>query len=380
MPKGKAKRKSPIWRGVGVEIMNIESAERKWQCVICRRRGDHRQLSTGQSTSGPYRHLRKHLKLVLKEDGKRLVRQETAQATRPSPLVQSFQRAAQQSPVWTQEAVGEFYALVIERLVCTHTAIHHTENRFSRRLISWLSPLIMTFVPGSSTTFKDMLVLQYNRQKKVQKTILQESLRRHTISFDVWTSPFMKKQIFGVIAHYVNPEYQRCAMLLSLRRLWCGHSGENVAEPMVDILEDWGISTRLGYFMADNEPANHEAIRCTLRHVKPDLSTDQMNQRRVRCLAHVLHLTAKAFVLSNPAKFETQSEVFERQGDLENLQYLWEQRGVIGKVVNFIRYIRTSPKERIAFSRIKVDDSGANIECLTAQDIEEEDQVEVCEF
>lgn len=89
------------------------------------------------------------------------------------------------------------------------------------------------------------------------------------------------------------------------------------------MLKDWGIEDQLGYFMADDEAANNEAVRALLRHLEPGLTLEQQNQRRVRYLAHILLLTAKAFVLGpNPTKFEAEHESFERQGDLEALQQL----------------------------------------------------------
>ena len=61
---------------------------------------------------------------------------------------------------------------------------------------------------------------------------------------------------------------------------------------------------------------------------------------------------------------------------MEELQEIWRARGFIGKLINIIRYIRRSPNQRVEFERIKVDECG-DIEWLAAEDIEDEQQLEV---
>ena len=39
-------------------------------------------------------------------------------------------------------------------------------------------------------------------------------------------------------------------------RLYGSHSGENVGHHVVLVLRDWGIASRIGYIITDNEAAN----------------------------------------------------------------------------------------------------------------------------
>ncbi len=48
----------------------------------------------------------------------------------------------------------------------------------------------------------------------------------------------------------------------------------------------------------------------------------------------------------------------ELHNNLEELQKLWRSRGFIGKLMNIIRSIQRSPKQRKVFKSIKVDESG----------------------
>lgn len=174
-------------------------------------------LFSDQSTSGPLRRLKNHHSLVPNEDASGLER--VTKTSRPAPILQAFQNTAQQVyPSWTQDQVDDFLNTVIEWLVCTHTAIHEVDNKFFRKMITQLNPTVIPFIP-KKTTFKSILMRQFAIRKEVQKTALKESPSRKTISFEVWTSPFMKKQILGLIAHYMDSEYQRGSMPLALRRL-----------------------------------------------------------------------------------------------------------------------------------------------------------------
>ena len=78
----------------------------------------------------------------------------------------------------------------------------------------------------------------------------------------------------------------------------------------------------------------------------------------------------------DPELFEANVQGAELTNNMIELQNLWRARGFIGKLVNIIRYIRRSPKQCVEFERIKVDECG-DIEWLTAEDIEDEQQLEV---
>src|SRR5204863_6798904 len=92
---------------------------------------------------------------------------------------------------------------------------------------------------------------------------------------------------------------------------------------------------------------------------------------------HTLTLVAQAFLLGDdPKLFEANVHGAELRNSLEELQKTWRARGFIGKLINIIHSIRRSPKQRTEFERIKVDERG-DIEWLAAEDIEDEQQLEV---
>jgi hypothetical protein len=161
------------------------------------------------------------------------------------------------------------------------------------------------------------------------------SRSRITISFDTWTAPFARKHIISVIAHFVDQNWKRCHFQLSLSRLYGGHSGENVAAYVIPILRDWEIDGRIGYFVTYNEPSNGTTIDHILAAIDPTYKKADRSRRWIRCLAHTLNLVSQTFLLGeNPEKFEARVLGAELVNDLGELEMLWRDRGVVGKLKN----------------------------------------------
>ena len=93
--------------------------------------------------------------------------------------------------------------------------------------------------------------------------------------------------------------------LLALRRLHGRHGGENQAALLIQIIKEFEITDRLGYFVTDNAFNNDTAVDIVLRTCLPTLTAAQRHQRRLRCWGHILNLAAKAFLFGkNPQDFD----------------------------------------------------------------------------
>lgn len=88
---------------------------------------------------------------------------------------------------------------------------------------------------------------------------MREARSSISISFDLWTSPNCLA-VLGVVAHFIDKNGQRRAAVLGLRELMGEHSGENMAEVLLQIFKDYKIGGRIGYFMADNATSNDTRI------------------------------------------------------------------------------------------------------------------------
>jgi hypothetical protein len=78
-----------------------------------------------------------------------------------------------------------------------------------------------------------------------------------------------------------------------MRKIQSAHSGENIAKIMISVLEKFDVVPRFGYYIKDNHGANDICLRVICRKLR--LNIKNPNNRRVKCLKHILNFTAKAF-------------------------------------------------------------------------------------
>ena len=60
-------------------------------------------------------------------------------------------------------------------------------------------------------------------------------------TFDLWTSPGCQA-LFGITAHFINKEYERRDVVISLQEVKGRYTGENLGEVLCQILQSWDIS------------------------------------------------------------------------------------------------------------------------------------------
>jgi hypothetical protein len=79
-------------------------------------------------------------------------------------------------------------------------------------------------------------------------------------SLDLWTSP-NQLAILGVIATSISNDGVLESFVLALREVKGDHSVENIANYVMEVIQDWGIAGKLGYFQMDNASNNDTMIK-----------------------------------------------------------------------------------------------------------------------
>lgn len=117
--------------------------------------------------------------------------------------------------------------------------------------------------------------------------------------------------------------------LLAIRQLEGPHTGENQAEIIIQVIEDYGIgasttSPQIGYFVTDNATNNDTAIDIVLLHFFPQMHPKTRRTRRLRCLGHVINLAAKAFLYGQDYDaFQRDIEAVQDNSELLKELKLW---------------------------------------------------------
>lgn len=162
------------------------------------------------------------------------------------------------------------------------------------------------------------IIEAFEARKEKLRQELQAARNNISISFDLWTSPNYQATL-GCVAHFVNRSGKRRTAVLALRELVCEHLGENMADVLLHIFGDYGISGRIGYFMADNATSNDACIDLVLQALYPNMSKKHRLRRRLRCFGHIVNLCAQALIIGKDAEKTCKDLESAYQGDLTRI-------------------------------------------------------------
>jgi len=246
-----------------------------------------------------------------------------------------------------------FKILLIRWLVYCHIAYYQIENAFFLELMQHAHKGLAKLIP-SRTTIRGWVINEFRKQKRQLRNDLREARSNIHLSFDLWTSPNYYA-IIAIVAHYIDKNGTRQTKLLAMRRLEGEHSGANQAQIVLDVIGEYKIGGRIGFFMLDNASSNDTAVDIILKTLYPRMSAKQRKRHRLRCLGHVVNLCAQAFLLGKKADttLEELESAYKKQ-DFESIARIWRRQGALGRLRNIIRYIRISPQCREEFESIEI--------------------------
>ncbi len=161
--------------------------------------------------------------------------------------------------------------------------------------------------------------------------LLAEAAGSIHFTFDLWTSGNLLC-LNGVFAHYLDAFGKKKKILLSIPSISDSHTGENIAKGVGDIITEFGLEKRIGYFVLDNAANNNTALEA--------LGSSfgfEPRKRRIRCAAHIVNLVAMQIMYGKDLKaFEAENvNVCHAREDLER----WRRKGALGKLRNIIMWI-----------------------------------------
>jgi hypothetical protein len=190
----------------------------------------------------------------------------------------------------------------------------------------------------------------YKSSKLQIINILADLSTRIHFTLDLWTSP-NHRALLGIIAHWISQSGVLQSTVLGLRRFKGRHTGENQAESLWAVAQEYKIEPKIGYFTLDNASNNDTAMKCISAKLRElNIEFDPV-QSRLRCHGHIINLVVKAFVWGEePEAFELEAESLRNQQDEEAELLLWRRRVPIGKLHNIIVWIGRSPQRRDKFN------------------------------
>jgi hypothetical protein len=332
------KRWSEIWKH-GEQLVHPEIGGCHYYCYLCEDQKKKKELMVINGNQAPLTHmLRSH---GIDKDGC-LVKKESAKG-----VVQSM------VSIVTHNSVERFKYLLVRWIVYCHIAFHMLENEYFRALLSFINKGLAGYLPRAGKTIRGWVTAEYEKRKEALKAELVEALSSVHVPFDRWTSP-NSYSVFSVSVHFIDKAGKRRTERLAFRRMRGEHTGVNIGAMLVEVLKEYNLEKRTGYFIADNGTNNDTAIEVVLKALYPRMSAKWRKARRLRYLGHITNLIAKAMLLgkgSGKAMKELERQV--EKGALEAMERFWRDRGAVGKLHNIIRWIRVSTQRLEAFMEVR---------------------------
>jgi len=120
---------------------------------------------------------------------------------------------------------------------------------------------------------------------------LHQIAGKFSLTADIWTSTINWEAFLGLTIHYVDSNWNLCNFLLDIIPFTIKHSGVNIAQEIMRVLEEFNISRRIIALTTDNDSA---MIVCGKEISSAfDNEFSSMNFSHYRCAAHVLNLGVK---------------------------------------------------------------------------------------
>ncbi|KJZ68851.1 hypothetical protein HIM_11754 [Hirsutella minnesotensis 3608] len=318
------RRKRPrtgwVWEH-GFDIEQDGSERRFWLCRTCHRK---KSICTHMYDAASTSQANSHMENVhrINRDGPILSqrkRQRTLLDMVDLDCSQPKEQALMNAFVASFEP-ARFQQLLIRWVACDNIPFHKLESSYFRDLMAYANSAIVESgsLPTHSTV-RNWIVRSFDRHKGVVTELLSRSLSRINISFDAWSSRKFVS-LLGLTVHFLDDEGKFRTFLLGLPRIEGRHSGENLADRVSEIIHEYGIQDRIGYFVTDNAESNDTCLE--------DLSVElgfNKQHRRLRCCGHIINLVARAIL------FGTNADAFEEdcqaEKEIQDDMKLWRSKG-----------------------------------------------------
>jgi hypothetical protein len=338
-PKQKERTKiSQCWRFGEVLIRSCDRKE-VYYCYDCEREGKSQRLPVMNGNRPGLEHMDK--------------------AHNRSPVTGVIR------PVAKKEAAPAFFDLVhkkdfeafklllIQWFVFCQVAFMMLENTLFRDLVTYLNTSIGALLPSGRSLLRQWIMAEYHKQKVLLKAELHNSQSKIHLAFDIWTAGNWYS-VISVWGYWIDSSGQRQRRLLAFRRIFGSHDGENQAEVLLEVIAEFDLATSVGYFVADNHPANDSAVTLVLKQLFPRIATVDVVGRRLRCFGHIINLAAQSMLAASDAeKKKAKDELGIDDGAWKKASKEWLAKGPLGKLHRLVKYVLGSSQRREEFGGIK---------------------------
>ncbi|KAF5227403.1 hypothetical protein FANTH_14776 [Fusarium anthophilum] len=238
-------------------------------------------------------------------------------------------------------AFEEALARLLEVRNIAHTFIEYPE--FHAVILS-CNYMARDVLLGSRRAVPKLLKKTFAQHKQGLVKKLHNSLSSMVhFTIDMWTSSEQKAAYQAIMVHFVDAETRGVAQaLLSLREFKGSHNGKLQANAFLEVVEEYDLRGKVGYFTMDNQDANDTM----LDDIAKEIDGLDPVARRLRCSGHIMNLIVQAFLFRSKAK-KIQED--EREGIDEAPSLAGPCRGTMTRWNSWFHLIDVAIENRAKF-------------------------------
>jgi hypothetical protein len=320
----------------GYDIQNTQKKERRWVCCLCIKQKNPRPKSYAvKGLQNAEVHLYEDHNGIVDPTGKKQRPEKSVEKPHRSiatVLQLNAQEPREQSLI--NMLIKRFDKAVFQQklvnwIVNSNQSFSVVNDKDLRDIFTYLNPSVE--ISQANITDKTVRAVAerefWNNREKV-KEVLRKSPGQIHIQYDGWKSG-NRHALYGITCVFrdSNNRPQKC--VLGLPELTERHTGENIAGQIIEIIKEFEIGDKLGYFTLDNAGNNKTSIEA----LGLEFGFNWEN-RWVRCIGHVVNIVVKHMLFGKtPDAFE--KEVFEGIHTAAKEHEIWRKRGSVGKWHNF---------------------------------------------
>jgi hypothetical protein len=157
--------------------------------------------------------------------------------------------------------------------------------------------------------------------KEQQQSILRRlpSNAKLSLALDCWTSPF-QQAFMAVTGYFLDHDWEYRELLLGFEPLSGTHSGINLSEVLMKLLQQHEIADRVLAITTDNASNNNTLMTYVNEAIQSLELSESSTVIRVPCIAHVIQLSLKD--LLGQMKANPKNEIAETEWSEARIQSL----------------------------------------------------------
>lgn len=227
------------------------------------------------------------------------------------------------------------------------------ENQSFQEMLQIMNPATAAQIDLGREAMRSNFDRIFAEKKKIIQADIETAVSRVHVAFSLWRTSAVPATILEVSAHYIDAEGSLQQRLIAFHHVSGFPSGPNLALFLEKIVTDWDLTDRLGCLVSNTTSSNDVCTEHLFNKARPDLEEIDISDRRIRCFSHILNIVGRASLYGEDFEsFEHESYVKRFQAPDENELRRCRQIGPVGKLHNIIKWVRSSSKNKKAFTSI----------------------------